>query len=335
MSRDPLASLMGGSTPSGGVFWLHGDDEFRKSRTAQDLIDAHLDPGTADFNLDRLRGPDTDVEQLASILATPPMMAEWRVVRVSEAEAFAGSPRAKDLLLATAASPPPGLALILTATKPSGSKAKFYREIEKATRSMEFHPLSPDDVPGWLMERARTELGTEMDPDAARALGQAVGTDLGVLAQELEKLSGVVREGQPITRAEVEAAGTVLPVVDRWAWFDVVGERKLDRALADLPVLIMQTGETGVGITIGLATHLLRIGLAVEGGQAALEASLPPHQKWLGRKFAAQARKWSAPDVAHAVDGLRRADRLLKSTPLTDIAILEEWLLGLLAKAAA
>ncbi len=332
---DVLRKLMGGDTPSGGVFYLHGEDEFRKGMAARGLVDAHLDPATADFNHDRLRGPDTDVDTLASIIATPPMMAEWRVIQISETEAFAGSPKARALLLETAASPPPGMVLIMTGTRPSGSKAKFYGQIEKASRSLEFRPLSPDDVPGWLMERARTELGTEMELDAARALGQAVGTDLGVLAQEVEKLAGFVREGAPITRADVEAAGTRLPVVDRWGWFEDVGERRFDRALNNLGVLLGQSGETGVGLTIGLSSHLLRVGLAVEGGEAALGRVLMRHQQWLAKGIAKQARGWSSSEVGAAIDGLRRLDRMLKSAKLSDQALIEEWLLGLLSRAAA
>ena len=326
---------MGGDAPSGGVFYLHGEDEFRKGLTARGLVEAHLDPATADFNHDRLRGPDTDVDTLASIIATPPMMAEWRVIQISETEAFAGSPKARTLLLETAASPPPGMVLIMTGTRPSGSKAKFYGQMEKAARSLEFRPLSPDDVPGWLMERAKTELGTEMEPDAARALGQAVGTDLGVLAQEVEKLAGFVREGAAITRADVEAAGTRLPVVDRWSWFDDVGERRFDRALKNLGVLLGQSGETGVGLTIGLASHLLRVGLAVEGGEAALARVLMKHQQWLARGIAKQAKAWSSAEIGAAIDGLRRLDRMLKSAKLSDQALIEEWLLGLLSRAAA
>ena len=64
----------------GGVFFLFGGDEFRKEEEARALVDWHLDPGTRDFNYDPMRGSEVSVEDMASILATPPMMAEWRVV---------------------------------------------------------------------------------------------------------------------------------------------------------------------------------------------------------------------------------------------------------------
>ena len=73
----------------GGVFFLHGDDEFRKDEAVRVIVDAHLDPATRDFNLDMLRASEVDGERLASVLATPPLMAEWRVVVVRDVEAVA------------------------------------------------------------------------------------------------------------------------------------------------------------------------------------------------------------------------------------------------------
>lgn len=329
MVRDPWAGLLekGGK---GGVFYLHGADEFRKGQAARALVEAHLDPGTADFNLDRLSGRDVETEQLASILATPPMMAEWRVVLLSETEALASSPKNRDLILSTAASPPPGLAFILVCTVPSGSKARFYRDLVSGTRSLELAALSPDDVPGWLQERSREQLGVEMEPEAARALAQAVGEDLGVLSQELEKLSGYVQEGRPITRADVEAAGTFLPTQDRWSWIDLVGRRQFREALSTLRVLLGQ-GESAVGVVISLTTHVLRLAVLADRGRKALEDALPPHQRWTARSLAQQAPAWSLDELMAAVDGLRTLDRQLKSSGASDEALLETWLLERMA----
>jgi DNA polymerase III delta subunit len=230
------------------------------------------------------------------------MIAEYRVVVVREAEGLAGSPKARTALLDVVASPPPGLALILSATVPQGSKAKFYKELAKKAQSVEFQPFTPDDVPGWLLERARTVHGKEFDVDAAQALGAAIGTNLGILAKELEKLADFVH-GDRVALKDVEAAGTRLPSQDRWRWFDLVGERRLQDALNGVGVLMAQ-GESGVGLVIGLTTHLLRVGVVSEHGTAALEAVLPRHQKWLAGRLAGQGRKWTAAEVDAALEGL-------------------------------
>ena len=331
---NPLAEYPGLAKARGGVFYLHGEDEFRKEEVVRALVDTHVDPATRDFNYDPLRGTEVEAETLASVIATPPMMAEWRVVVVREVEGLASSARARDVLLEAAAHPAPGLALILSCTVPQDSKAKFYKDLGKASRSLEFPPITASDVPGWLMARSKERFGVELDEDAAQALGAAVGTTLGVLSQELEKIAEYASGRARIALADVEAAGTRIPAQDRWRWLDLVGEKRFEEALGSVGVLLGQ-GETGVGLVIALATHFLRMGIVAEQGPSVLEDNLPRHQLWLGKKLVPQARRWSPAEIDAALGGLLRVDRLLKSSPLSEEHLLEEWLLALLARKAA
>lgn len=314
----------------GGVFYLHGGDEFLKQRAAKALVSRHLDPATRDFNYDLLRAAETDLETLASVIGTPPMMAEWRVVLVRDVQAFASSPKARKVLLDTAASPPPGLALILVGTVPQGSKAKFYKELAGAAQTKEFKPVSPDDAPGWLIEWARAQYEAEIEPAAATGLVAAAGNDLGILDREIAKLAEVVAKGEPIRVADVERAGTRLPRQNRWEWFDLVGTKRFDEARQGLEVLLDQ-GESGVGLVIGLAGHLLRLGVLLAGGVNALQSSLPPHQRWLAKRLQSQARQWTLAELDEALMGLRRADRLLKASSFGGDHLIEEWLLARIA----
>jgi DNA polymerase-3 subunit delta len=177
------------------------------------------------------------------------------------------------------------------------------------------------------MQRATEVHQLELEVDAARALGAAIGTDLGVLAQELEKLTAFVGGRGRITVQDVDAAGTKLPSQDRWQWFDLVGERDFEGARSALTVLLAQ-GESGVGLVIGLASQLLRLGVAVEGGQRGLEAVLPVHQRWLAKRLGAQARKWTMAQIDYGVRGLLDTDRMLKASPHTDEHFIETWLLS-------
>lgn len=311
----------------GGAFYLHGEDHFRKEEVIRALVEAHVDPATRDFNLDQLRGTEVEAQALASVLATPPMMAEWRVVVLREVEGIAGSKNAREELLRVASDPPPGLALIMSCTVPKGSKAKFYTDLARATRSVELEAMSDADVPGWIMERAEKVHGIEFDVDAARALGGAIGANLGVLAREIEKLTAFVGNRTRVTIEDVDAAGTKLPAQDRWEWFDLVGGRRFEDARVGLGTLLAQ-GDNGVSLVIGLATHLLRLAIAVEQGPSGLEAALPPHQKWLARRMKDQARSWTMPAIESALGGLLDVDRLLKASPHTEEHFLETWLLA-------
>src|SRR5690606_18818113 len=114
----------------------------------------------------------------------------------------------------------------------------------------------------------------------------------------------------------------------------LVGEAKFERARAAIPVLF-DTGESGVGLVIGLGTQFLRLALVAAGGKQALEAELPHHQRWLAGRLAGQARRWSRDALDAALDDLLRADRLLKSASLGDEQVIEELLLRLQSRREA
>ena len=313
---------------AGGAFFFFGDEDFLRDEAAARVVAAYLDPATRDFNFDQPRGSDVAAEDLASMIGTPPMMAEHRVVFVRDAQGLSNT--ARTVVEEAARKPPPGLILVLSAAIPSGSKAKFYDELKKHAVSIEFARLSQDDAPGWVMETAREELGVEVDPEAARALVGGVGVDLGTLTSELKKLAAYAQDRKRVTLEDVRAVGGIIPRQDRWAWFDMISERRFREAIETLPVLL-ESGENGVGLVIGMGGQLLKVALVCAGGQAALERELKPFQKWMARRIVPVARRWTLPEVDQALAELLRTDRLLKSASLSDRQAIEELLLRLWA----
>ncbi len=315
----------------GGTFFLFGDEELLKERLAAQIVEAHLDPSTRDFNLDQLRGGSLDAETLGSVLATPPMLAEWRVVVVREAQQIAGAPRTRALIEQLLEHPVPGLALILLTDIPQGSSAQFYNRLKRDAVAVELASLSESDLPGWLMEEAQAR-GFELDVAAARGLAAAVGSDLGTLARELDKLRDYLAGRAAASVSDVEAVVGVVPRQDRWAWFDLVGEARFADARRTAPILL-DAGESGVGLVIGVTTQLLRIAFVLHGSEKALEAVLNPRQRFLAGRAARQARRWSPETVDAALDDLLRADHLLKSAGLGDERVIDELLLRMEARA--
>lgn len=324
-------ALAGGKL--GGVYFLFGEEEHLKEELATSLIAAHLDPTTRDFNFDQIRGNETTPEALASIIATPPMMAEWRVVVVRDAQALATSSRTRAIIEEALERSTPGLALILMATLPEKAKAQIYEKLKKQAVSVAFPLLSVADVPGWLLARARSD-GFELQAKAAQAMASAMGPELGVLVQELKKLYEFTADRKRITLADVTQVVGSVPHQNRWEWFDMLGERRFSEARAALPVLL-DSGESGVGLIIGMGSHFIRLGILAAGGEKALENALPPHQKWLAGRLNRQARRWKTQELDTALDDLLRADRLLKSSNLGELPVLDEFILRLEAQGHA
>ncbi|MBW3628524.1 MAG: DNA polymerase III subunit delta [Gemmatimonadetes bacterium] len=325
LSTGKLAALLA-APPAAAVFFLHGEEEHLRDEAATRIVDAFVDPATRDFNYDQLRGADLDAEALASIIATPPLMATYRVLVIRDAQGL--SARAREVVEETAGAAPPGLILVVIAQIPSGSKAKFYTTLQQRALSVQFSAVDPLDLPGWLSEHAAEKHGVELELDAARALVGGVGNQLGILTSELEKLAAYV-EGRPrISLDDVRAVGGYVPRVDRWAWFDLVTEKRFPEALRTLPDMLA-AGENGVGIVIGASTQIVRVGLVIAGGREMLERELKGYQRFLASRLVSAARAWKADEVDLAIGELLRTDRLLKSASLNDRQALEELLLRL------
>ncbi len=313
----------------GGTYYLFGDQELLKERLAEQIVAAHLGKEIRDFDVDELRGGDVDAERLASAMATPPLLAQWRVVVVRDAQALMGSARAREVLERQLDRPGRGLALLLLTTVPEGSKAQIYKRLEKSATAIELSSLPENDLPGWLAEEAEAR-GYELELPAARALAAAVGGDLGILARELDKLRDYIGDRTTATAVDVEAVVGLLPRQDRWKWFDLVGEQRFAEARRAASILL-EGRETAVGLVLGLGTHFLRLAVAKHGGRAALAAEVrwPRAADALWR----QAGKWTPAALEQALDDLLRADRLAKSAPLGDVRIVDELLLRLEARA--
>src|ERR1051325_708266 len=70
------------------AYLLLGQDEFLKEEALRHLVDAAVDPATRDFNLDQRRGADLDAASLSSLVDSPPMMAERRVIVIRDVGAL-------------------------------------------------------------------------------------------------------------------------------------------------------------------------------------------------------------------------------------------------------
>jgi DNA polymerase-3 subunit delta len=316
-----------GSGVSGGSFFLFGDAVRLRDDAARRLIDAALDPATRDFNLSQFRGDALDAESLAAAIAMPPMMAAQRVVAVFDAHKLTAPGR--KIVEGAVKSAPADLVLVITATIPKGSKAAFYRKLREASTSLEWKAPRDAEIPGWLLERARTAHGFELGSEAAQALAWSIGTDLSILDAELSKLASVAVEG-PLTLERVRELVPNLRKMDRWAWLDLVATRKYGQALHELDGLLET--DSAVGLVAGLVEQHLLIGLARESGEGGVRRVLADtgrgYLSWKAKIYGRQAAGWTGAELQGALRLFRRADRQLK-TGGSDRGVLQELLLSL------
>ncbi len=319
-----------GSGELTGAFFLHGDAARLRDDAARSLTQAALDPVTGDFNLDVFHAAEAAPDALAAALAMPPIMAARRVVALYDAERL--SPKGCDVVVEAIKALPPDLTVIVTATIPKGSRKAFFRVLKEKAVSLEWKAPRDADIPGWLIERARTRYVSTLEVEAAQALAGAVGSDLSLLDAELEKLcqagDGV------ISLSQVEQLVPNVREVNRWAWLDLVASREYRQARRQLPVLMSGPDASAVGLVSAMVDQHLYLGIALEGGAEQVEQTLSevgkPYLRFKARTYERQARRWTRPAIERALRLLQQTDARAKTSGGDHVGgLLEELLLEL------
>lgn len=250
------------------AYYLFGEDEYLKEEAMRRLIERAVDPATRDFNLEVRRGGELDAETLGSLLGTPPMMAERRVIVIREAAALKKEPRT--VLERYLEHPAPDVVVTLIGGTAIG---KVEERVAERTLAVEFTALSPDQLPKWIVQRVESDFGGTITADAAALLASAVGSDLAQLSAELDKLASYAN-GAPIDEPAVSAVvgvrrgETLADLLDRVAARDAAG------ALALLPHVLEQPKAAAVPIVMALTTQTLALAWA----RAMLDAGSPPRR---------------------------------------------------------
>ena len=139
------------------------------------------------------------------------------------------------------------------------ARAKAPAKLARAVRAAggevhEFEAPKARDMPRVLLADAK-RLGFRLEPAAARALVERIGTSPLRLAHELQRLALWAGPGGEVTAADLEAMVTDTSEAAVWTLSDALLERDPARALEIGERLIGQ-GESVTGLVYGLASRL-------------------------------------------------------------------------------
>ncbi len=192
----------------------------------------------------------------------------------------------------------------------------------------------------WVLDSA-TAQGVKIEQDAARELVDALGTDMMLVANELEKLILFVGEKKRITLADVETMVLAAKQRSLYELTDAISAKDRTRALAVLDA-ILHSGdreEAAIGHLYMLAKTFRQMLVILEKNVRDSRAIW--QALWQGFRvppFAAenvirQARRYkSRREVTRALRLIAKADLALRSNPPSKRFVLEQLVLELAAE---
>ncbi len=191
------------------LYLLHGEEPYYIDQVSNFAEHQLLPEAEKGFNQTVLYGKDTEVMTVLNAAKRYPMMAEYQVVLVKEAQDMKWGKDDDDKksinpLLSYLENPLPSTILVFCYKYGKFDKRKkTYKAIEKNGVIFESTSLYDSKIPGWI-EGFVGGKGYKIDPQASAMLAEYLGNDLSKIANEMEKLMLNVPAGQTITMQHVQ-----------------------------------------------------------------------------------------------------------------------------------
>lgn len=204
------------------IYFLMGEEPYYIDKIADYIDENLLSEEEKGFNQMILYGRDTSIEDIVSNARRYPMMAERQVIIIKEAQDLS---RSIEKLESYAENPQLTTTLVFCYKyKKLDKRKKVYKAIAKNGVMFEGKRLYDNQIPTWIQKTLKSR-DYQISPKAAQMLLEFLGTDLGKIDNELQKLQLILPPGSTISPEIIEENIGISKDFNNFELRSAVGER--------------------------------------------------------------------------------------------------------------
>ena len=328
--RDVYTRLKAGDIAP--LYLFVGPERLLVDRVVVQLKQQVLTGAFAEMNFLALTAKDKPIGEVLDACLTAPAFAERRLVILSDLLP-AKKKSDEEALLAYATDPNPTTTLVVTGEKIDG-RSKLLTTVRKTGIVVRFDAMDAREVPAWITKEAR-RIGITVNRGAATLLTELVGTDLGLLAQELEKLRLLVGAKGTVKESDVESMTADVKISSIFDLIRAIERRDASEALDHWKRVVAGKGTVPYAISMLAGQFRLiwqaRVLLDEGAHPTSLGGPLKRHG-WVLKKVTEQARAWNRADLERVGQRLLEVDILSKSARVPANVHMDALILDLTAR---
>lgn len=172
------------------VYFLEGDEPYYVDRISECLLDTVLQVHEKDFNQVILYGKDTSIEEIVNHARRYPMMSEYQLVVVREAQMLnrIATDATQNLLYHYIEKPLKSTILVICyKNKTIDKRTSFAKLLQKNSLFYSSKRIYENQIPAWVISYC-AEKSYKVKPDAAALLAEYQGNDLSRISNSLNKV---------------------------------------------------------------------------------------------------------------------------------------------------
>lgn len=183
-AKDIIADVKAGNIKP--IYLLHGEEPYYIDLVSDFLENNIVAEENKDFDFSVLYGGEIRMQDVLAAVSSYPMMSNYRLVVVREAQQI----REKDydlLQLYAKKHNPKAVLVICCKHKKLDARKAYFKEVQKVGTIMESNKIYDNQVPTFIVNYVR-ERGKDIKDQASQMLSTFVGPNLSLLAAECDKL---------------------------------------------------------------------------------------------------------------------------------------------------
>lgn len=210
------------------VYFLHGDEPYYIDKVSDFIEENALTDSEKSFNQTIVYGKDIEVPQLLEIVRRLPMMANYQVVIVKEAQQLKNFEDLEDYLKKIVNST---ILVFAYKHKSIDKRKKFWKDFIAMPNvvAMESTALRDYQVKDWINGYLAEEK-IAISPKGSEMLAEYLGTDLSKIVHEVEKLVLIKGKDSTITEADIEKNIGISREYNIFEFTNALGERNFLKA---------------------------------------------------------------------------------------------------------
>lgn len=290
------------------IYFLMGEEPYYVDKISDFIAENILTEEERGFNQMTIYGRDSNIDDIVSNAKRYPMMAERQVVIVKEAQDLS---RTIEKLVDYAENPQPTTVLVVCYKyKKIDKRKKLHKAIAKTGVIFEGKRMYENQVGDWIIKTLKAR-GFGISPKAAQMLVEFLGTDLGKIDNELQKLQLICPEGTTISPEIIEQNIGISKDFNNFELRKAIGEKDTLKAHRIINYFAQNPKDNPMVVTVSLLFSYFSQILQYHGlsdkskGAVAKQLKVNPY---FVSDYVNAARNYPMKKVSHAISLLQETD---------------------------
>ncbi|MBP1164700.1 MULTISPECIES: DNA polymerase III subunit delta [unclassified Chryseobacterium] len=186
------------------IYFFHGEEAYFIDVAVKALEHNFLEEDEKAFNQTVTYGKDTSYQEVLSLARQFPMMGDKQVIIVKEAQDLRFNEEENRILESYVENPVPSTVLVFAHKhKKLDSRKKAAKALDKAKALFLSESVKENNLPKWISDEC-IKLSIKTAPNISHLLAEYLGNDLSRIANELNKLKIILKEGEILDGSIVE-----------------------------------------------------------------------------------------------------------------------------------